>query len=117
MAKRRASAEDVVAHYGSLPQSAGSAEERLAATAKYFKIQPATVRQYLRFWWPGRKYMQEFGEDKRRRPRWDRSTEELLDAMNRYGNVAQAARALKTTSVTLTRALKRHGIVQKWVAE
>jgi hypothetical protein len=29
--------------------------------------------------------------------------------------ISRAAKALKTTSVTLTKALKRHGIEQRWV--
>jgi transcriptional regulator with GAF, ATPase, and Fis domain len=37
--------------------------------------------------------------------------------MNRHGNVSRAAKALKTTSITLTKALRRHHITQKWGAE
>jgi len=45
----------------------------------------------------------------------DRPTDELAKVMNQQGNVARAAKALKTTSITLTKALRRHGIEQKWV--
>lgn len=117
MRKQHPSAEEVVAHFESLGDTPGSAEARVSATAKYFRIDPKTVKRHLRFWWPGRKYMQEFKEDGKRQPRWDRPTAELLEVMNRYGNVTRAAKALKTTSVTLTRALRRHSITQKWVSE
>ena len=117
MAKAKASGEEMVAHFESLPKSAGSAEERLQATARYFKIKPETLKKHLRFWWPGKKYLKEFGEGTNGRVRWDRSTEELLAAMERYGSVARAAKALKTTSITLTKALRRHRITQKWVVE
>jgi transcriptional regulator with GAF, ATPase, and Fis domain len=115
MRKTRASEEEIVAHFDSLPRGAGSAEERLAATAKYFKTKPETVRKHLKFWWPGKQYLKEFGGRQNGRVRWDRPTEELLAAMTKYGSVAPAAKALKTTSATLTKALKRHGIEQRWV--
>jgi hypothetical protein len=37
--------------------------------------------------------------------------------MNEHGSVAQAAKSLNTTAITLTKALQRHHIVQKWVVE
>jgi hypothetical protein len=37
--------------------------------------------------------------------------------MNDEASVARAAKALKTTAVTLTKALERHRIVQRWVVE
>jgi transcriptional regulator with GAF, ATPase, and Fis domain len=117
MAIRQASEEEIVAHFESLPKGAGSAEERVQGTARYFKIKPEKVTKYLKFWWPGKKYLQEFGDASNGRVRWDRSTEELLAAMNKHGNVAQAAKTLQTTSITLTKALQRHRITQKWVSE
>jgi transcriptional regulator with GAF, ATPase, and Fis domain len=117
MRKTRASEEEIVAHFDSLHRGAGSAEERLAATATYFKMKPETVRKHLKFWWPGKQYLKEFGGRQNGRARWDRPTEELLAAMTKYGSVAPAAKALKTTSVTLAKALKRHGIEQRWVVE
>jgi transcriptional regulator with GAF, ATPase, and Fis domain len=114
MPKARASIEEIVEH-DILPRAAGSTEERLAATAKYFKLKPETVRKHLKFWWPGKQYLKEFGGQHNGRVRWDRPTEELLAAMTKYGSVAPAAKALKTTSATLTKALKRHGIEQRWV--
>lgn len=116
MARKRASGEEIAEHFDSLPRSAGTTEERLKATAKYFKVKPEAVQKHLKFWWPGKKYLQEFESQPSRRVRWDRPSDELLAAMNRHGSVAGAAKALKTTSLTLTKALKRHGIVQKWVS-
>ena len=115
MPKGKASGEEIAEHFDSLPRGAGSPEERVAATAKYFKVKPDTVMKHLKFWWPGKKYLKEFGEKPSSRVRWDRPTEELVEAMNRYGNVARAAKALKTTSVTLTKALARHHIEQRWM--
>ena len=105
-------------HFDSLPRAAGTAEERVAATAKYFKVKPATVKNHLKFWWPGAKYLKEFETNGRSgRIKWDRPTDELVKTMNQHGNVARAAKALKTTSITLTKALRRHKIEQKWVVE
>ena len=115
MPKKRASGEEIVTHFDSLPKAAGSAEERVAATAKYFKIKPKTVKKHLRFWWPGKKYLREFEQEEKTRVRWDRPTNDLLEAMNRHGSVARAAKALKTTPVTLVKALQRHQIEQRWV--
>ena len=50
MPGKRASAEEIVEHFDSLPRAAGSAEERVKATAKYFKVNPGTVHKHLRFW-------------------------------------------------------------------
>lgn len=44
--------------------------------------------------------------------RWDRPTNDLMEAMSRHGSVAKATKALKTTPV---RALQRHQIEQRWV--
>jgi transcriptional regulator with GAF, ATPase, and Fis domain len=115
MPKRRASGEEIVAHFDSLPKAAGGADERVAATAKYFRVKPETVKKHLKFWWPGKKYMKEFEEEKKIRVRWDRPTNDLLEAMNRHGSVAKAAKSLKTTPVTLTKALERHQIEQRWI--
>jgi len=120
MPKKRASIEEIAEHFDSLPRAAGSAEERVAATAKYFKVKPQTVKKHLQFWWPGAKYLKEFeGENGsgNGRIKWDRPTDELVKVMNQQGNVARAAKALQTTSVTLTKALRRHKIEQKWVVE
>lgn len=40
MRQRRAGGEEIAEHFDSLPRSAGTAEERLAATARYFKVDP-----------------------------------------------------------------------------
>jgi transcriptional regulator with GAF, ATPase, and Fis domain len=115
MPKNRAGGEEIVEHFDSLPKAAGSAEERVAATAKYFKVKSATVEKHLKFWWPGKKYLKEFEREERIRVRWDRPTNDLMEAMNRHGSVAKAAKALKTTPVTLAKALQRHQIEQRWV--
>jgi len=117
MPPKRANGEEIVEHFDSLPRGAGTAEERVAATARYFKVKPDTVQRHLKFWWPGKKYMKEFGEKKNGRIKWDKPTGELLEAMNEHGSVAKAAKALNTTAITLTKALHRHNIIQKWVAE
>lgn len=116
MQKKRVG-EEIVEHFDSYPRAAGSAEERVVATAKYFKVKPATVKNHLRFWWPGKTYLKEFGDRTNGRVRWDRPTDDLVQAMNQHRSVAAAAKVLKTTSVTLTNALQRHGIVQKWVVD
>jgi transcriptional regulator with GAF, ATPase, and Fis domain len=116
MRKKVATIEEIADHFDSLPRAAGTAEERVAATAKYFKVKPATVKNHIKFWWPGAKYLKEFESEKRNgRVKWDRPTDELVKVMNREGNVARAAKALKTTSMTLAKALSRHGIEQRWV--
>jgi len=118
--KKRASIEEIAEHFDSLPRAAGSADERVAATARYFQVKPQTVKKHLQFWWPGAKYLKEFeGENGsgNGRIKWDRPTNELVKVMNQQGNVARAAKALKTTSITLTKALRRHKIEQKWVVE
>jgi len=117
MPKGRATGEEIVEHFDSLPRGAGTVEQRVAATAKYFRIRPETVKKHLKFWWPGKKYLKEFEEEKNSRVKWDRPTEVLVEVMNKHGNVARAAKALKTTSITLTKALARHGVTQKWVVE
>jgi len=117
MSRKRATGEEIVEHFDSLPRAAGSAEDRVAATARYFKVTSETVLRHLKFWWPGKRYMKEFGEKKNGRIKWDRPTEVLLEMMNKHGSVAGAAKALNTTSITLNKALQRHGIVQKWVVE
>ncbi len=114
--KKKATPEEMVEHFGSLPRGAGSPEERLKATAKYFGVKPDTILKHLRFWWPGKRYLEEFGTTgERMRPKWDRPTDELLKAMNEHGTVAKAAKALKTTAITLNKTLERHGIVKAWV--
>jgi hypothetical protein len=113
MAGKRASGEEIVEHFESLPRGAGTAEERVAPTARYFKIKPAAVHRHLKFWWPGKKYLKEFGSADGR-IKWDRPTADLLKALNEHGTVSGAAKALGTTVVTLGKALRRHGIVQQW---
>ena len=115
MPKKRASGEEIVAHFDSYPKAAGNAEKRVAVTAKYFKIKPETVKKHLRFWWPGKKYLKEFEQKEKTRVYWDRPTNDLLEAMNRHGSVAKAAKALKTTPMTLAKALQRHQIEHRWV--
>ena len=117
MARRRATGEEIADHFYSLPRGAGTTEERLKATAKYFGVTPATVQKHLKFWWPGKKYVKEFEAEASTRLKWDRPTEVLLEAMQKYKSVAQASKALKTTAITLNKALERHGIVQVWVVQ
>jgi hypothetical protein len=113
MAKKRASIEEIVEHFESLPHGAGTAEQRVEATARYFKVTPAVVKRHLKFWWPGKKFLKEFGRGDGR-VKWDRPTPELLKALNQHGTVSAAAKALGTTPVTLAKAIERHGIVQTW---
>ncbi len=101
MPKKRASGEEIVAHFDSYPKAAGNAEKRVAVTAKYFKIKPETVKKHLRFWWPGKKYLKEFEQEERTRVRWDRPTNDLLEAMNRHGSVAKAAKAAGTRFIVV----------------
>lgn len=116
--KKRASSQEVAEHFESLPKGAGSTEERLHATARYFKITPLTARKHIQFWWPGPKFLKEFGDGrKRKRPHWDRPTKELLAALNKHGNVSRAAKALGTTPVTLAKAIERHNLAQEWVVK
>jgi transcriptional regulator with GAF, ATPase, and Fis domain len=72
--------------------------------------------KHLRFWWPGAKYQAEFGNGDeargRRRKEWDPKT--VLDALNECKSVQKAARKLKTTPITLTKAIERHGIQVEW---
>lgn len=76
------------------------------------------MKKHLRFWWPGKKYLKEFSEATNgHRRRWDRPTEELLNALNNHGNVSKAAKALGTTPMTLAKAIERHGITQVWVGK
>jgi hypothetical protein len=114
MAKKRASIEEIVEHFESLPRAAGTPDERVAATARYFKVKPEAVKRHLKFWWPGKKFLKEFGVGNGR-IKWDRPTGELLEALNRYGSVSAAAKSLGTTPITLTKAIERHGIVQRWM--
>ena len=112
---RRASVEQIADHFDSLPRGAGTAQERVAATARYFKIKPAAVHRHLKFWWPGKKYLEEFGTAKNGRVRWDRPTAEILSALNDQGGIVKAAKSLGTTAITLSKAIGRHDIVQRWV--
>jgi hypothetical protein len=114
MAKKRASIEEIVEHFESLPHGAGSADQRVEATARYFKLKPTVVKRHIKFWWPGKKFLKEFGRAKGR-IKWDRPTAELLKALNEQGTVSAAAKALGTTSVTLAKAINRHGLRQQWV--
>jgi molybdenum-dependent DNA-binding transcriptional regulator ModE len=49
--------------------------------------------------------------------KWDRPTQEILKALNDEGSIAKAAKSLKTTTVTLTKAIQRHHIIQRWVVD
>ena len=111
---KRASGEQIAEHFDSLPRAAGTAEERIVATARYFKIRPAAVHRHLKFWWPGKKYVEEFGTANGR-VKWDRPTAELLRALSEHGTVSGAAKALGTTAITLNKAIERHEIIQRWV--
>lgn len=110
-------AEEVVRHFDSLPKSAGTSEERVAATAKYFKIKPLTVKNHLKFWWPRAKFLKEFDGENQDKRRWDRPTKELMETLNKHGTISKTAKALKTTPMTLSKALDRHGIEQEWVVK
>ena len=90
MPKGRPSGEQIAEHFDSLPRAAGTVEERVAATARYFKVSADTVKKHLKFWWPGKKYLKEFEEEKNSRIKWDRPTEVLVEVMNEHGNVARA---------------------------
>ena len=116
MPKKQATGEEIVEHFASLPKGAGSAEARVIATARYFQVKPETVHRHLKFWWPGKTYLKEFGTQKSR-VKWDRPTQEILKALNDEGSIAKAAKSLKTTTVTLTKAIQRHHIIQRWVVE
>jgi len=86
-------------------------------TATQFKISPATVHRQLKFWWAGERYLREFGESANKRVKWDRSSEELIRALNEHGSIFKAAKALGTTSITLNKAIERHHLVRQWVEE
>jgi len=116
MPKKRASGENIVTYFEDLEHFTGTAEERVAQTALHFGIKHTAVHQQLKFWWSGKKYLEVFGPRKTR-IKWDRPTEELLNALNVQGSVSKAAQTLGTTSVTLMKAIVRHGIVQRWVED
>ena len=74
------------------------------------------VKNHIKFWWPGAKYLKEFGSvDGSNRRRWDMPTDHLLKVLNEHENVAKTAKALKTTPITLTKALECKSIDQVWV--
>lgn len=60
----------------------------------------------------GQKYFKDFGGTSVKSSR----VAQILDALNKQGSGARAAMVLQTTSVTLAKAIERHGIVQRWVA-
>jgi len=112
--KRRATPEEIAEFYEKL--RSGTPDERLAATAKYYGKSTSVVRNHIKFWWPGQKYLKEFGNgDNNNRRRWDMPTDQLLKALNENGSVVRTAKALKTTSITLSKALERKGLTQEWV--
>ena len=112
--KRRATPGEIAEFYEKL--HSGTPEERLAATAKYYGKTVNVVKNQIKFWWPGAKYLREFGKgDSPNRRRWDMPTDQLLKVLNENGSVAGTAKALKTTAITLSKALERKNIVQVWV--
>jgi len=112
--KRRATPEEIAEFYEKL--RSGTPDERLAATAKYFGKTLSVVKNQIKFWWPGQRYLKEFGNgDGGNRRRWDMPTDQLLKALNENGSVVKTARAVKTTPITLTKALERKGLTQEWV--
>lgn len=117
---KRASVEEVAKFYEELRGGANDTQaDKLKATAKYFGIKPTTVKNHLKFWWPGQKYLKEFAADGRRggKAKWDRPIKELVDALNKHQTVAATAKALKTTPITLTKRIKEKEIAQVWVAQ
>jgi len=110
------SGEEIVEYFDALPKRK-PAKDRVAETATHFKVTPAAVHQQLKFWWAGARYLQEFGESANKRIKWDRSSEELVRALNEHGSIFKTAKALGTTSITLTRAIERHHLVHQWVEE
>jgi DNA invertase Pin-like site-specific DNA recombinase len=116
MKKRRATSEEVAKFFDKMPRSAGSLEARVKAVAKYFGIRSETVIRHLRFWWPGEKFLAEFDlNEGGGRRKWDMPAEEIVKALNQNKTVAKTAKALKTTPITLTKALERKGIERIWV--
>jgi hypothetical protein len=112
--KRRATPEDIAQFYEKL--RTGTPEEKLNATAKYYGRPANTIRNQLRFWWPGSKFLKEFGNGEgSNRRRWEMPTDQLLKALNKHRSIVKTATALKTTPITLSKALERKNIVQEWV--
>ena len=109
MARNRTTGEEMAEHFDSLPRGAGSPEERVAATARYFKVTPAAIHRHLKFWWSGKKYLEEFGSTTRK-PKWDRPTAELLKVLNDQGSVSKAAKLLGVSRPTLYDLAEEHGI-------
>lgn len=110
---KKTTPEEIAAFYEKL--RTGTAAEKLQATAKYFGLSAEAAKRRLRFWWPGSKYVQEFAPYDRASQRWDMPTDKLLESLNKHETIAATARALKTTPITLKKALERKGVVQRWV--
>ena len=64
---RKATPEEIADFYEKL--RAGTPDEKIGATAKYFRKTPRAIKQSVKFWWPGRKFLREFGETIGRGPR------------------------------------------------
>jgi len=112
--KKRATPQEIAEFYEKL--RSGTPEERLVATAKYYGKSISVVKGHIKFWWPGARFLKEFGNgDGTNRRRWDMPTDALLKALNENGSVVRTAKALKTTPITLTKALERKNIMQEWV--
>jgi len=111
--KHRATPEEIAQFYEKL--RTGTPDEKLNATAKHHGKSSNAVKNQLRFWWPGSKFLKEFGEEASNRRRWDMPTDQLLKALNEHGSIVKTAKALKTTPITLSKALDRKNIVQEWV--
>jgi hypothetical protein len=111
--KHRSTPEEVAAFYEKL--GSGTPEERLSVTAKYYGRTVTGIQKQIRFWWPGAKYLKEFGNGQGNQRRWDMPTDQLLKALNEHRSMVKTAKALKTTPITLAKALTRKNINHVWV--
>lgn len=114
--RRKAGKQEIAEHF--LALRGGSSDEKLAATAKYFGRTPQTVQNIIKFWLSGPEYLRYF-PDKRQRDkrRWHMPPTKVVETLNRQGSISKAAKALKTTPITLTKFMERERIVQIWQIE